>query len=157
VQMAPTQINSPRASTPMPPLQAVVTTALGIARQSPSGRALPSSVSDALRDAAITVGRSDDLVFISFKASDPAAAASMANQMIDAYMNSLPTATSGFYNPSLHYPPVIQSVTAMETPMVGVPIRSTGVALGGFTGAIAGILLLLCWIWLRRARSKMQE
>jgi len=141
---APASQSSAKLAAPQQPLTlSIIATALAAAREEPAGASLPSSPSSALNHAAIEFGQTNDIVEISYRGSDPAAAGCMASQIIKAYSNALTSGIGGS--------PAVVTVIAM--PVAGRPIRdSWSTVMYGLVGAGIGITLCAALAVLRAAR-----
>jgi uncharacterized protein involved in exopolysaccharide biosynthesis len=138
---APVDLKSGSLAAPPPLTLAVVTTALAAARQNPSGISLPASPSDAFGHASIYVRSSNELIGISYQASNPNAAACMAREILKAYMKSI---SANVQDP--------RSGAILMVPLVpAYPVRNAGIPLGGLIGAAVGVALFLTWGWLLQA------
>jgi len=130
---------------PKEPLtEAIISTALSAAKEDPAGASLPSSASTALDHAAIEFGQNNNVVEISYRASDAAAAGDMAAAIMKAYADAVGAASSGGNAPA---------ISVIAAPIEGRGERNTNFEVTAvLVGAGLGIALYAALWAMRTAR-----
>jgi hypothetical protein len=128
----------------VPLTEAIISTALSAAKQDPAGASLPPSASTALDHAAITFGPNNNVVEISYRASDAAAAGDMAMAIMKVYGDAVVAASSDGSVPA---------ITVIAAPVEGRGVRNTSFEVTAvLMGAGIGIALYVALWAMRTAR-----
>jgi hypothetical protein len=136
------------AAAHLPLTESIIATALSAARQNPAGASLPSSPTDAMDHAKIDFGVNNNVVELSYRASDPHAAACMASELITAYTSALIANATGSK----------PWVTIMADPVEGRPIRDTSFEIiYGIVGGVIGIATLVALMAFSKMRPQPAE